>query len=219
MLYKYKQETYKHTVKTLSNVRCEWKTFNLWLNIYFLPKGSSEAVYFGDEFASSLRLTVGCWCMLGCPWCELLFMWPEDCLMCHCDGVRERSWKEALCSAARSPYTATSCFRPPSSQAAQCTHLASEKKIKTEGFSTHGCAAQDPIHLLCSSGWLYFLNLQIFPCESPGDPGKSPCLTFLCASNFKPLKPVLLGSSVWVLQKSCRVESAVSVPVRSLEGA
>lgn len=98
----------------------------------------------------SLRLAVGCWCMLGCPWCELLFMWPEDCLMCCCDGVSGCCLKRV--SVQRYKITLHSHFLLPppfltSGSVYPLGQWGEKKKVKTEGFSTPGSAAQDPIHL------------------------------------------------------------------------
>lgn len=147
-------------------------------------------------------------------------MWPEDCLMCRCDGVRDRCWKEALCSAARSTYTATSCFRPLSSQAAQCTHLASEKKkVKTEGFSTPGSAAQDPIHLplLLQDDFIFQIH-KYFPVKAPEIQERA----YAWLSSVSPIWG--LWGTVWLLGvRVIKILScgwcAVSVTARGLKGA
>lgn len=190
---------------------------------FLSQKSGSYAVYFGDwvcqlycwmalsHMLSLLRLAVGCWCMLGCPWCELLFMWPEDCLMCRCDGVRDHCWKESLCSAARSPYTDTSCFRPLSSQAAQCTHLASEKKkVKTEGFSTPGSAAQDPIHLpsLLQDDFIFQIH-KYFPVKAP-EVQEQACAWLSSVSDLRPLRHRLAPQCACYKNPVMRVMCSVS---------
>lgn len=85
-----------------------------------------------------------------CPWCELLFMRPEDCLMCGSGMASGRHWKGALCRVADRltqprPASAPALHRRPS--VPTLTEERGKKKTKQRGSVRPAAPAQNPIHL------------------------------------------------------------------------
>lgn len=112
----------------------------------------------------ALRLAAGCWCMLGCPWCELLFMWTTDCLMCRSSVVNSRHWKGALCGSADHfthpcPASAPSLHRQPSVPA-----LMEGKNNPKQRGSVHPEAQHRTLFIfLCCSRMTVFFKFTNIP--------------------------------------------------------